>query len=94
MNVHACIKPLQSSPLSFLKHILLQTMDGSRNFFQGGEKRGEGYLCFPGGGAIFDIILLRKFQKFEFFRGEGSGVPTPVLDLHIQTLVSYMYICI
>lgn len=47
-------------------------------------ERGEGYLCFPGGG-LFSIILLRKFQKFEFSRGEGSGVPTPVLDLHIYT---------
>lgn len=54
-------------------------------------ERGEGYLCFPGG--LFSIILLRKFQNFEFSRGEGSGVPTPVLHLHIQTLVSYMYIC-
>lgn len=59
-------------------------------FFQGDEERGKGYLDFQGG--LFSIILLRKFQIFEFSIGEGSGVPTPVLDLHIQTLVSY--ICI
>lgn len=87
------IKPLQSRPLSFLKHILLQTMDGSWIFFQGDEEGARDIFVFRGG-ELFSIILLRKFQKIEFSRGEGSGAPTPVLDLHIQTLVSYMYICI